>query len=97
MSFRIGQRVRSIASLNQHAVKWIGAVGTICGPVEMLFTSVGQLAHQNVAWEEGAGPWTGRVGLEPIKCLAPIDEPSQFERFMERVLKPVLLPQEIEA
>lgn len=93
MSFRIGQRVRAIASMHPSCDKYIGAVGVIVGPEGPGLNGT----HQPVKWERGAGAWDGKVGYEPVKCLEPIDDPSAFDTFMERVLKPVPLPVEIEA
>lgn len=92
MSFRIGQRVRAIACLNQTNMKYVGAIGTICSTAYMNEW----LPCQDVRWETDC-PFKGRIGKEPIMCLEPIDDPSAFDTFMERVLKPVPLPVEIEA
>ncbi len=96
MSFRIGQRVRSIASLNSLNQHRMGIAGTIVGPTwEAHFEGYGPLTLQPVRWDDDprAGEWAGRVGNEPVKCLAPIDDDGDFARFMERVLKP--LPEKV--
>lgn len=89
MSFRIGQKVRVIGVPHWKINKYIGAIGTIVsGPRP--HPRKPEWTAQDVQWEENALEWTGRVGRdEPIRFLAPIDDPKPFERFMERVLKPV--------
>jgi hypothetical protein len=102
MSFRAGQRVRAIAT-TQPGVneQYVGAIGTIMDSSTRMNHCQGHgvIAYQSVRWEEGPLPdWArGRTMDEPVKCLAPIDEPNLFERFMARVLKPVKLPKEINA
>lgn len=91
MSFRLGQRVRAIATLNPATLKFLGALGTIVGPAHDSGNSLIGVA-QPVRWDE-----FGLVGAEPVKCLAPVDDPAEFKRFMERVLKPVKLPKEVMA
>lgn len=95
MTFKIGQRVRAIAVLHPKAERYIGAIGTIVSesyqrelpPTHEMYTC------QNVRWEEGVGAFEGMVGHEPVKCLAPLDDPGEFESFMNSVLKP--LPEEV--
>ena len=95
MSFRIGQRVRVVSILAPGQSKYIGAIGTIVSTpyTSGEFFGQGPLTVQDVRWEENAHEWNGRIGHgEPVKCLAPIDPDPAFERFMERVLKPLPQP-----
>jgi hypothetical protein len=92
MSFRIGQRVRAVHAIRPETIKHLGATGTIVGGTMVDLHGV----LQPVRWDADcalAGAWAGRIGDEPVKCLAPIDDPKGFASFMERVLKP--LPQEV--
>lgn len=94
--FRIGQRVRAARAILPSHEKHIGATGVVVGPTHQWEA----YTVQPVRWDEGclqAGAWAGKIGDEPVKCLDPIDEPNEFGRFMERVLKPVKLPKEVHA
>lgn len=90
--FRLGQRVM-IADAPPHQRHLIGETGTITGvPIEDPRWQ--GVVFQRVRWDKYGYV---KEGLEPIAFLAPIDDSKAFERFMERVLKPVDLPQEIVA
>lgn len=93
MSFRIGQRVRIARTYRLENRRYIGLTGTVSSaPFEQEYEApLGTATTQAVTWDDGS-EWGGKMTSEPICCLEPIDDPKQFERFMERVLKPLPQP-----
>lgn len=89
MSFRVGQRVKIIAGLVPEHAQYIGAVGTVVseGSMQPYPRGFGELWSYQVRWDT-----YGLMGFEPAKCLAPLDDDADFERFMENVLKPLPEP-----
>jgi hypothetical protein len=66
----------------------VGQVSTIVG-VSITIPQYG--TYYNL--EATKGHEGGIAGI----CLRPVDDPSEFQRFMGRVMKPVKLPKEIMA